>query len=65
MLIASDSHTAHLLIRGIFMDSMYHLMKMREYRTGKGEDRSVSLLVFSFFVPLSAQIMVKESWKIN
>lgn len=49
MLIASNSHIAHLFMRGIFMDSMYHLVKIKEYETGKGEDRSVYLIIFSLF----------------
>lgn len=49
MLIASNSHVAHLFMRGIFMDSMCNLVKIKEYETGKGEDRSVYLIIFSLF----------------
>jgi len=34
-LLLQTPTTAHLFIRGIFMDSMYHLVKIREYETGK------------------------------
>lgn len=50
MLIASNSHVAHLFMRGIFMDSMCNLVKIKEYETGKGEDRSVYLIFFSLFL---------------